>query len=261
MNLSFIVKAVPTVPSDEKQEEPTHEVLQVSLDLFNVYSFTHSLFTHCQGSQNSFSSHVFSNSQALESLRIGKDTDDFRDVMADINLFTENCSSGFAQRYLAAQKDAYPIILSYCKKSLAKPEAVLVALSALAALTDGQPDLLDTEGQQFLLDALKKFQTDSSVTHEAVRAVRHCCLKHEQNRQDLIKGGILPLLTGAIKLHSGCAELVKEASAALRVMTFDDDVRVTFGHAHEHARIIVLEQNGLKILIETANGMNSHSVV
>lgn len=233
----------------------------MSIDVFNVYSFTHSLFTHCQGSQNSFSSHVFSNSQALESLRIGKDTDDFQDVMADINLFTENCSSGFAQRYLAAQKDAYPIILSYCMKSLAKPEAALVALSALAALTDGQPDLLDTEGQQFLLDALKKFQTDSSVTHEAVRAVRHCCLKHEQNRQDLIKGGVLPLLTGAIKLHSGCAELVKEASAALRVMTFDDDVRVTFGHAHEHARIIVLEQNGLKILIETANGMNSHSVV
>lgn len=37
MNLSFIVKAVPTVPSDEKQEEPTHEVLQVSLDLFNEH--------------------------------------------------------------------------------------------------------------------------------------------------------------------------------------------------------------------------------
>lgn len=227
VNLSFIVKAVPAVSSDEKQEEPTHEVLQ-----------------------------------ALEALRIGKGTNDFEDVMADINLFTENCSSGFAQRYLAAQKDAYPVILSYCKKSLAKQEAALAALSALAALTDGQPDLLDPEGQQFLLDALKKFQMDSSVTHEAVHAVRHCCLKHEQNRQDLIKGGVLPLLIGAIKLHCGCAELVKEVSTALRVMTFDDDVRVTFGHAHEHARMIVLEQNGLKVLIETAKAhLNNTSVL
>lgn len=178
--------------------------------------------------------------------------------MADINLFTENCSMGFAQRYLAAQKDAYPIILSYCKKSLAKQEAALAALSALAALTDGQPDLLETEGQQFLLETLKIFQADSLVTHQAIRAVRHCCLKHEQNRQDLIKGGILPLLTGAIQLHSGCAELVKETSAVLRVMTFDDDVRVSFGHAHEHAKMIVLEQNGLKVLIETAKGRNCH---
>lgn len=201
------------------------------------------------------------NAQALEALRIGKGADDFEDLMADINLFTENCSSGFAQRYLAAQKDAYPIILSYCKKSLGKQEAALAALSALAALTDGQPDLLDLEGQQFLLDALKKFQTDSSVTFEAVRAVRHCCLKHEQNRQDLIKGGVLPLLIDAIKMHCACAEVVKEVSAALRVMTFDDDVRVTFGHAHEHAKIIVLEQNGLKVLIETAKGTNCQSVI
>lgn len=255
MNLSFIVKAVPTVSSDEKQEEPTHEVLQVSLDLFTKHCvYVLSRFTK-------LSCHVFSNAQTLEALRIGKGTDDFEDVMADINLFTENCSSGFAQRYLAAQKDAYPVILSYCKKSLAKREAALAALSAFVALTDGQPDLLDVEGQQFLLDALKMFQTDSSVSHEAVRAVRHCCLKHEQNRQDLIKGGVLPLLTGVIKLHCGCADLVKEVSAALRVMTFDDDVRVTFGHAHEHAKMIVLEQSGLKVLIETAKGENSHSVI
>lgn len=171
--------------------------------------------------------------------------------------FTEHCSLGFAQRYLAAQKDAYPVILSYCKKSVEDQEAVLTALSALAALTDGQPDLLDAEGQQFLLNILKKYQADSSVTCVAIRAVRHCCLKHEQNRQDLVKGGVLPLLTGATTRHSGCAELVKEASAALRVMTFDDDVRVTFGHAHEHAKMIVLEQNGLKVLIDAAKGKGS----
>ncbi|AWP04190.1 putative armadillo repeat-containing protein 6 [Scophthalmus maximus] len=217
VDLSCIVKAVQAVSSGEKQEEQTHEVLQ-----------------------------------ALESLRIGKDSACVIELTADLKCFTEQCSLGFAQRYLAAQKDAYPIILCCCKKSMEEQEAMLAAMSALAALTDGQPDLLDAEGQQLLLDVLKKYQADLSVTRAAISAVRHCCLKHEQNRQDLVKNGVLPLLTAAIKQHGGYAELVKEASAALRVMTFDDDVRVAFGNAHEHAKSIVLEHNGLKVLIEAA---------
>lgn len=212
VDLSCIVKAVPTGSSGDTQED--HDVLQ-----------------------------------ALESIRIGTDS-----VRAHVELFTEQCSLGFAQRYLAAQKGAYFVILSYCKQDVEAQDAVLTGLLALAALTDGQPDLLDADGQQFLLEVLKKYPGSSSVTCAAVCTVRHCCLKHEQNRQDLIKGGVLPLLTGAITQHSECVELVKEASAALRVMTFDDDVRVTFGHAHEHAKMIVLEQNGLKVLIDAAKG-------
>lgn len=190
-------------------------------------------------------------------LRNRKDTADIMDLMGDLKCFAEHCSVGFAQRYLAAQKDAYPVILSCCKKSLDRQEAVLTTTLALAALTDGQPDLLDTEGQRFLLDTLIKYRFDSAVTCAAVLTVRHCCLKHEQNRQDLVNGGVLALLTTAITQHSECAELVKEASVALRVMTFDDDVRVTFGHAHEHAKIIVIEHSGLKVLINAAKGENS----
>ncbi|KAM8726922.1 armadillo repeat-containing protein 6 isoform 1-T4 [Acanthopagrus schlegelii] len=226
VDLSFIVKAVPAVASEEKPEEQTHEIIQ-----------------------------------ALESLRIGKDSTSVTEVTADMKRFTEHCLLGFAQRYLAAQKDAYPVILAYCKKSIEEQDAVLTTLSALAALTDGQPDLLDAEGQQFLLDVFKKYQADSSVVRVVIRTVRHCCLKHEQNRQDLVKGGILPLMTGAITQHSGCADLVKEASVALRFMTFDDDVRVTFGHAHEHAKMIVLEHNGLKVLIEAAKAHPNNTSV
>lgn len=250
VDLSFIVKAVPAVASEEKPEEQTHEIIQVSVVpqaevcfLQNYPNFTLNM-----------SFFFFFYLQALESLRIGKDSTSVTEVTADMKRFTEHCLLGFAQRYLAAQKDAYPVILAYCKKSIEEQDAVLTTLSALAALTDGQPDLLDAEGQQFLLDVFKKYQADSSVVRVVIRTVRHCCLKHEQNRQDLVKGGILPLMTGAITQHSGCADLVKEASAALRFMTFDDDVRVTFGHAHEHAKMIVLEHNGLKVLIEAAKG-------
>ncbi|CAN9503465.1 unnamed protein product [Ophioblennius macclurei] len=217
VDLSCIVKAVPAVASADNHEDQTHQVLL-----------------------------------ALDALRLGKDSAGEAEIMGHMKCFTEQCTQEFAQRYLAAQKDAYPLILSFCQKSTEQQEALLAALSALASLTDGQPDLLDAEGQRFVLDILKKYREDSSVMCTAVRTVRHCCLKHEQNRQDLVKGGVLPLLTAAITQHSGCAELIKEVSAALRVMTFDDDIRVMFGQAHEHAKMIVLEHNGLKILIEAA---------
>lgn len=192
--------------------------------------------------------------QALESLRIVQDSPDSTKVALGIKCFSEQCSLGFAQRYLAAQKGAYPIILSYCQKSVGDQVATLASLSALAALIDGQPDLFDADGKNFLLDILKRYHADSSLIRAAIAAVRHSCLKHEQNRQDLVKAGVLPLLTNAIKQHSGCAEVVKEASGALRIMTFDDDIRVSFGHAHEHAKMIVLQHNGLKVLIESAKG-------
>lgn len=174
--------------------------------------------------------------------------------MDSLNVFTEQCSLGFAQRYLAAQKDAYPTILSCCQRAAEDTEALAVALAALSALTDGQPDLLDAEGRGFLIDTLRVHQEHPALTCLAVRTVRHCSLKHEQNRQDLVKAGVLPLLTGTITQHVERPELVKEAAVTLRVMTFDDDVRVPFGHAHEHAKMIVLENNGLKVIVEAAKG-------
>ncbi|KAL2098121.1 hypothetical protein ACEWY4_007328 [Coilia grayii] len=217
VDLSNIVKEVPKA-SDDTAGDQMHEVLQV-----------------------------------LESLRIAAMSPlEQTDITDDLKCFAEQCSLGFAQRYLAAQKDAYPTILSCCQKSLDDAVSLSSALSALSSLTDGQPDLLDVEGRDLLIKVLHVHEGDPSLTCQAVRTVRHCCLKHEQNRQDLVKAGVLALLAGTIKRHTGNAELVREACATLRVMTFDDDVRVPFGRAHEHAKMIVLEHNGLKVIIEAA---------
>ncbi|XP_077580613.1 armadillo repeat-containing protein 6 isoform X1 [Stigmatopora nigra] len=226
VDLSCIVKAVPAEPSDDKQQEQTHKILQT-----------------------------------LESLSLAQESENVTKAAAEVKSFTEQCLHGFAERYLAGQKGAYPIILSQCQKSLGEKEAILGAVTALAALTDGQPDLLDVEGKGFLLDVLKKHHADSSITRAAISTVRHCCLKHEQNRQDLVKAGVLPLLTDAIKQHGGCADVVKEAAGALRFMTFDDDIRVSFGQAHEHAKMIVLQHNGLKVLIESAKAHSDNTSV
>lgn len=129
---------------------------------------------------------------------------------------------------------------------------ILQALNTLSALTDGQPDLLDTQGLQLLVATLAQNADVADLTCSGIRCVCHACLKHEQNRQSLVKAGVLPLLTGAIARHRHCANVVREACWALRVMTFDDDIRVPFGHAHDHAKMIVQENGGLKVLIEAA---------
>lgn len=43
--------------------------------------------------------------------------------------------------------------------------------------------------------------------------------------------------------------VVREAARALRVLTFDDDVRVAFGKGHEHAKLVVDEHSALPDLI------------
>uniref|UniRef100_A0A8I5ZPH0 Armadillo repeat containing 6 n=1 Tax=Rattus norvegicus TaxID=10116 RepID=A0A8I5ZPH0_RAT len=223
VDLSNIVKTVPKVSLDGLQE-PTHDVLQALNDL----------------------------QQALTGSQL-------QEVSAHLVRFCDQCKQQKASRYLAAQKGAYPILLAAWQLAATSDQGLLLqALNALAVLTDGQPDLLDTQGLHLLVATLARNAANTELTCCGIRCVRHVCLKHEQNRQGLVKAGVLPLLTAAITQHGQHADVVREACWALRVMTFDDDIRVPFGHAHEHAKMIVQENRGLKVLIEAARAFSDN---
>ncbi|KAM4810173.1 armadillo repeat-containing protein 6 [Rhinophrynus dorsalis] len=196
--------------------------------------------------------------QTLESLRKCVYSSSLTDLSELLIKFGDQCKQGLAHRYLAGQKSAYPVVLEAWKLSEGDREILLNALYAMSSLTDGQPDLLEAVGQQLLISTLLNHANDAEVTLLATRLVRHVCLKHEQNRQDLVKAGILHQLTGAITSHGSDADVVREACSALRIMTFDDDIRVPFGHAHDHAKMIVLENSGLKLLIEAAKAFTDN---
>ncbi|KAI2589853.1 armadillo repeat containing 6, partial [Homo sapiens] len=215
VDLSNIVKTAPKVSADGSQE-PTHDILQMLSDL----------------------------QESVASSRP-------QEVSAYLTRFCDQCKQDKACRFLAAQKGAYPIIFTAWKLATAGDQGLLLqSLNALSVLTDGQPDLLDAQGLQLLVATLTQNADEADLTCSGIRCVRHACLKHEQNRQDLVKAGVLPLLTGAITHHGHHTDVVREACWALRVMTFDDDIRVPFGHAHNHAKMIVQENKGLKVLIE-----------
>ncbi|NXA55748.1 ARMC6 protein, partial [Nothocercus julius] len=197
----------------------------------------------------------------LDALRRCVADSNLAEMAEQLGLFMQLCKEQLAFRYLAAQHGAYSVVLPAFQLASGDRNLTLKVFYALSAVLDGQPDLLDSAGQDLLLQTLKEQAEDAEMVLAVMRCVRHACLKHEQNRQDLVKGGVLPLLTGAIVQHGASAEVVRVASSALRIMTFDDDIRVPFGHAHDHAKMIVLENNGLKVLIEAAKAFTDNSSV
>ena len=46
--------------------------------------------------------------------------------------------------------------------------------------------------------------------------------------------------------------IVKEVCQLFRVLTLDDDPRVPFGKAHDHAKMIVTEAEALELLLDVA---------
>ncbi|XP_059345806.1 armadillo repeat-containing protein 6 isoform X1 [Ammospiza nelsoni] len=201
----------------------------------------------------------------LESLARAVAEQDVAQLPQQLAALAAQCKEQLAFRCLAGRHGAYAAVLSACGLAAGDRELLLRALAALAALLDGQPDLLDAAGRELLLRGLRERRGDAELTLAGIRCVRHACLKHEHNRQAFVRGGVLPALTGAITgalaRRGSAAELVRTAASALRVMTFDDDIRVPFGHAHDHAKMIVLENDGLRVLIEAAKAFRDNSAV
>ena len=88
-----------------------------------------------------------------------------------------------------------------------------------------------------------------------VRLVRLTCIMHEANRQAYAELGLIPLVVNLLDKHcSTSAAVVTETCGTLRILATDDDMRATFGKAHEHAKIIVAEQGALAKIINVCKG-------
>lgn len=53
---------------------------------------------------------------------------------------------------------------------------------------------------------------------------------------------------------TSCRLVRAQVCGALRVLTYDDDVRVPFGKGHEHAKMIVTEQDALSKIMLISKG-------
>ena len=194
---------------------------------------------------------------ALQNLSVD-DTPDTATVLSGLDTVRDECNIDLSHRCLAGGHQAYPTLIKLLKKFSADRHITKAVLQALCALVNGQPDLLDEEGSTLFIQYLSDFKEDHELLLLVVRLIRLLCVKHEANRQNFVGKDLIRLLSGLLQSQQSDPELVKEVCFALRVLTFDDDIRVPFGKAHEHAKMIVTEGDALKAILKICEGGHNY---
>ncbi|XP_019620441.1 PREDICTED: armadillo repeat-containing protein 6-like [Branchiostoma belcheri] len=189
--------------------------------------------------------------QALSDLStlLTSDSPDPEKLTSALQTFQEQCKVSFSHRSLAASKDGYKVMFSACTKFNDDANMLCRCIETFGAFLEGQPDLIDEASMTFLVQTLTKFPDDAPLQASTFKAIYATCLKHETNRQAYIEHGLLPCLMKALETHGANADVVKSACTVVRVLTFDDDIRVPFGKAHEHAKMMVMENKALETLL------------
>ncbi|CAK1547615.1 unnamed protein product [Leptosia nina] len=178
------------------------------------------------------------------------DKSDSEEILKDLDVLITECKKDIAHRVRAGKDGAYNILIELletnykvyienCKDHL----LITKVLYSLAALMDVQPDLLDYKGLELMKSLLENVQNDE-VMLATLKWINVCCVKHEMNRQKVFALNIVDNLKILLKVK-GNTRLLSETLQVIRRLTLDDDIRMEFGKAHEHARelgIYLLEQ-------------------
>lgn len=88
--------------------------------------------------------------------------------------------------------------------------------------------------------SLLQIETDKALVSDLLRWLQKACILHETNRQMIMGDGSIVKQFKTLIGHEE-AEVVKNVCALFRFLILDDDIRVEFGKAHDHARTLAAE--------------------
>ncbi|KAL7737274.1 hypothetical protein ACLKA6_012897 [Drosophila palustris] len=173
---------------------------------------------------------------------ISQKSDDTQQLLELITVLDIECQKSLAHRVLAGKNGAHDALITLLEQTLAEETLNTTLLSkslqAANSLTQKQPDLFDAEALSIVLKLLElKDQVD--VTCLTLQWLQKACVMHETNRQNIMSTNALKLMKPL--LLKDCPRVVRDVTAVLRFLVLDDDIRVEFGCAHEHARQIANE--------------------
>lgn len=164
-------------------------------------------------------------------------------VLQEVELLKLECQKGIAHRVRAGKEGAYKILLDllyskYSKLCLELSERdtkfIISVLNTLTALMEMQPDLLENKGVDLIKNILDNVENED-ILIATLRWTTTCCIKHEMNRQKIFAKNIAENLKLLLKV-TGNVKLLSETLHVIRKMTLDDDIRMEFGRAHDHAK-------------------------
>ncbi|XP_034826261.1 armadillo repeat-containing protein 6 homolog [Maniola hyperantus] len=186
---------------------------------------------------------VVSAVQKLKELCSTNDVDDIL-IIKELDILVAECNKDIAHRLRAGKEGAYNTLLdllevklkTYSQEQNKYNESLVVkTLNSLIALMEMQPDLLDERGTNIMKSTLDSIENES-ILISTLQWISVCLMKHEINRQKVFDKNISNNLKKLLMRRKRNKKLLSETLQVIRRFTLDDDIRVEFGKAHEHAR-------------------------
>ena len=175
---------------------------------------------------------------ALKKLSMNESENSEDEIIEACKSIGSECSKGLAEKMVATKEGAYDKLIEITINEDKSESVRNEALAALAALLDTNPDPFDQRGFVAIMQGL----SSPSMTSNALELALVVCVRHEHNRQNLMRNDILKHLDAVFDSHPVRVARIWQA------LVQDDDVRVPYGKAHENARAIVEEHQGLQKL-------------
>ncbi|XP_067667203.1 armadillo repeat-containing protein 6-like [Haliotis asinina] len=197
--------------------------------------------------------------KAVQDLSLVSNNTDVEQVMSMLSVVQSECDVDLSRRCLAGSNNAYPVLSEMCRKHEENPVMLTTIMRTFCSLVNGQPDLLDENGCAMFTEYLRKYKSNADLLELIIRAIRFMCIKHEENRQNFVSKDIIVILSELLDESKKSPSVVKETCTLFRVLTNDDDVRVPFGKAHEHAKMIVTEGNALERILNICREYENNS--
>ncbi|XP_065368304.1 armadillo repeat-containing protein 6 homolog [Calliphora vicina] len=165
----------------------------------------------------------------------------------------EECQKSIAHRVLAGKNNVNSLLLQILNQQLDLPDSnanttdvTVAVLKTLNSLYNTQPDIFDANSLSLAKRLLDSYVDNDQVACLTLQWLQKCCVMHEMNRQNIIQANIKQHLKPFV-----CKEkpnVLREALTVCRYLVLDDDIRVEFGCAHEHAR-----QLGAEFIVDLTN--------
>ncbi|KAH8396724.1 hypothetical protein KR215_003071 [Drosophila sulfurigaster] len=175
---------------------------------------------------------------------ISQKSEDTQQLLELITVLDLECQKSLAHRVLAGKNGAHDALITLLEQTLQVETEINTTLlckclQAANSLSQKQPDLFDAEALSIVLKLLALQDQQLDVTCLTLQWLQKACVMHEMNRQNIISSNLLKLTKPLLRKDN--PRVVRELTAVLRFLVLDDDIRVEFGCAHEHARQIANE--------------------
>ncbi|XP_069673045.1 armadillo repeat-containing protein 6 homolog [Periplaneta americana] len=171
--------------------------------------------------------------------KLSRPTKKTSEIIEGLLIVKEECCKSDGHKIFAGKHGAYNILINILETFQSEVEISSAALCAIIALMSGYPDLLDDQGILVIMSYLDK-QKNENILKNVLDWTKTCCIKHEQNRQNIFQMKILPRLK--VLLDKDAPPLiVRGVCGVARALVLEDDIRVQYGKSHEHTRALAME--------------------